>query len=272
MRQKYLLLFSLIIFFYGNSPAQYYRSNNNILYMGIGTGISSFVGGDFGNRFAIRMTVPNYHYNNYYNNYNNSYHYDDYDNYHDDYYSFYPLQMDFTLGIKTSELIAIEVTTGYIWHNHGDVYPAYTTGTYGSYDYTDRYDWSELYAIPIIASLKIYPAWHSRVPLYLKAGYGAQYTHEELSRVREYFDPSVYYGNYGGVYSTPIAHYHEARWLHGFSVALGYSLGAYEHPLGDVEFKYSNFFSEERPGSALAMNRTSNIGNISFGMKYYFGF
>ncbi|HEY5123215.1 MAG TPA: hypothetical protein VIK14_05715 [Ignavibacteria bacterium] len=270
MQKINLLIFSVLLFaLNGNLTAQCVQTDKRF-YMGIGTGISTYVGGEFGNRFQIRVSGSNY--NNY--DYNNNYYYNRY-NYNDNYYdnsSFYPLQADFTLGIKTSEMMSVEINAGIIWHNNGNPNPVYETGTYGNYDYTDRYDYSNVLAIPIKASVKIYPLWAIKAPLYLKAGYGVQYTHEELSRVREFYDPNSYYGYYDNVYSYPIAEYSDSRWLHGFSVGIGFSYRVYEQFSGDVEVTYSNFFSELKEGSPLAMNQTKNIGNISLGTKVYFGF
>jgi hypothetical protein len=256
----------LIFVFYGNVMGQV-RLKERYFYFGFGTSVSTYTGGDFGNRFAMRITYPQNDYNNnfYYNRYN-------YNDYYNDNTSMNPLQADMTFGFKPSKHMAIELNTGIIWHGYGHPDPQYQYGTYGNSDYTDRYDNSTLLAVPIMATVKFYPFASMRVPLYLLAGYGVQYTSEKLDRVREFYSYNSYYGNYNNSYSYPIAEYSDARWLQGVRTGMGYSFNLSDMLIGDVELSYSNFFSEAWQDSPLAMNRTKNIGNISLGTHVYFGF
>jgi len=266
--KKYNILIITILFLiiYGSATAQY-CGREKYFYFGIGTGVSTYTGGDFGGRFAMRITYPEYNYGNeyYYNRYN-------YNDYYNDNTSMNPVQGDITFGVRPSKHMAIELNAGIIWHGNGHPDPQYESGTYGRYDYTDRYDYSTLLAVPIMATVKVYPFASMNVPLYLLAGYGVQYTSEKLDRIREFYTYNQYYGNYYDTYSYAIAEYSDSRWLQGVKTGIGYSFRFMDRFIGDVELSYSNFFSEVRQDSPLAMNRTRNIGNISLGTHFYFGF
>lgn len=149
----YLILFSAYLFTPQNAYSQYYKEND--FYIGIGTSLSSYVGGDFGSTFAMR----------YWNNYNDDpyYYNNNYYNRHSSYYNYNsgmlsPLQVDLALGTNISNYFSFQIESSFIWHLNGRADPKYETGTFNdNTDYIDRYDNSTLFSIPIIASLKVYP-------------------------------------------------------------------------------------------------------------------
>jgi len=139
---KLNILILIILFFSlnGNISAQQSGREGSV-YFGIGTGLSTYVGGEFGNRYSLRITLPGYYGNEYYNGYghNNYYGYGYYDNYYDDYTSMYPLQADFVIGVRASKNLSVELNTGVIWHYNGVPAPEYSYGRYGGEEYSDRY-------------------------------------------------------------------------------------------------------------------------------------
>jgi len=259
----FLISAYLIIPFKVNSQIK-----ENDFYIGIGTSLSSYIGGDFGSTFAIR----------YWNNYNNDY----YDNYYDRHYHYNdyidgmlsPLQIDIALGTNVSKNIAFQLGSSFIWHLNGRIDPQYETGTLSNkLDYIDRYDNSTLLAIPIIASVKVYPFGRNIASFYISGGYGIQYTKESVDRIREVYDYSYsgYYGN-STLYDYTLANYWDARWFHGFKTAMGLTYQLNEKVSGEVELRFTNFYPSERiNNSPLTMYRTPNLGNIALSTKIYFG-
>ena len=53
----------LIFVLYGNVMSQVLLKER-YFYFGFGTSVSTYTGGDFGNRFAMRITYPQNYYNN----------------------------------------------------------------------------------------------------------------------------------------------------------------------------------------------------------------
>jgi len=274
MSKNNILVIILLFFVLSKNVYPQHQSTEGNVYFGIGTGLSTFVGGEFGHRFEMRITLPDYYGNNYYNGYGHNYYggYGYYDNYYDDYTSLYPLQADFVMGVRTSKHLSVELISGVIWHYNGVPSPEYTNGRYGGDNYTDRYANGNYLGIPVMLSLKYYPFVSQNVPLYISGGYGVQYVTESVDRVRDFYTYDPYYGGSVYSYGYPIAHYYDEKWIHGFRTALGYSFRMGNAMFGDVEFTYSNFFSSTLPYSPLAMDRTSNIGNLSLGTHFYFGF
>lgn len=265
LRKINILIFALMLLLFSGSLNAQTSGKDITIYFGLGTGISTYVGGDFGTRFAIRTGPSSYNsnYNYYYERYNNDY--------YDDRSSFNPLQFDVVFGIRPVKAVSFEFNAGMRWHSYGRPNPEYEYGTYNDMDYVDRYDNSTLMTIPLMASVKFYPFWFKNSGLYLTAGLGYQYTSESIERVREFYDYSYYYGNYGSVSEYPLAEYSSSKWLYGFKTGIGFTYNLSEHLTGDIELAYTDFISETRNGSPLAMYRTKDIGNISLNMRVFFG-
>ena len=268
------ILFFILLLSSGNLFSQCRNEGGGkgvLFYVGFGTGISTFLGGDFGSRFSTRVTSPMFNNGNgYYNNrlYYNRY---DYNDYYDDRTSFNPLQADMTVGIQPMKSLALELNASIRWHSYGRPDPQFETGTFNGNTYIDRYDNSTLLTVPLMASIKFYPPLSSVNNLYITAGFGFQYTSESLDRIREFYDYNSYYGDYTQGYEFPIASYSESRWYPLVKAGIGYLYRMPDNFAGSIELVYSNFFSELRNDSPLAMFRTKNVGNISLGMNIYFG-
>jgi opacity protein-like surface antigen len=179
------------------------------------------------------------------------------------------------MGTNVSRNFSFQIESSFIWHFNGRVDPKYETGTFSNNtDYIDRYDNSTLIAVPIIASVKVYPFGRNIASFYLSGGYGIQYTKESVDRVREVYDYS-YSGFYNSstLYEYTLAQYWDARWFHGFKTAIGVSFNLQNNISGDVELRFTNFYPTERNNaSPLSMFRTPNLGNIALSTKIYFGF
>lgn len=265
------IIFALLFLFFSQGLNSQTCERDNIFYIGLGSGFSSFVGGDFGSRFAIRVGTSYNGNNSYYSNQNYYYERYDPDYYYDDETSLYPLQFDIVFGARPSEALAFELSTGLRWHSNGHPNPEYEYGTHNGMDYTDRYDYSTLMTVPLTASIKFYPLWKMKVPVYLTAGYSFMYTSEDVERVREFYDYN-YYGYEYSLYEYPLALYSSSKWLHGMKAGMGFTYNIMNNMAGDIELAYTNYWSEVRNGSPLAMFRTKNIGNISLNMRVIYGF
>ncbi len=247
--------------------SQLNKKEDTKYYIGIGTSLSTFVGGDFGKTFSLRYSNDTYDYDNgYYYNKSTKY-YDNNSN------SLNPLQFDLVAGYKITNDIAIELESSLIWHTNGDINPAYSFGSEGDINYIDRFDNSKLFALPIIASLKVYPLGRSNSSIYLKGGYGIQYTQESLEKVREFYTTvnNGYYF-YTETFEFPIAEYSANRLLHGFKTAVGFSYDLFGTLTGDIELRYSNFFTNEDKAAPLAMFTTPVIRNIALGTVVYLSY
>ena len=275
MRKMYILIFSILLFT-GNLLAQCGDDGGGrrgLVYIGFGTGISTFAGGDFGSRFAMRVTSP--YFNDYRDNYNSHFYYNRYvynDNYYDDRTSFNPLEGSITIGVQPTKSLAFEITTTLRWHTYGNPDPQYETGTFNGNSYIDRFDNSDLFTVPVIASVKYYPFADTHNNMYLTAGFGYQYTSESIDRVREFYDYNSYYGDYNPGYQYTLATYSDTKWYPVFKAGIGYLYRMPEHLAGSFELAYTNFISEVwNNNPPLAMHRTKYVGNISLGMNLYFG-
>ena len=249
------------------SFSQLNKKEDTKYYIGIGTSLSTFVGGDFGKTFSLRYSNDSYDYSNgYYYNKSTKY-------YENNSNSLNPLQFDLIAGFKITRDVAFELESSLIWHTDGDVNPAYSFGSDGDINYIDRYDNSKLFALPLIASLKIYPLGRNNSSFYLKGGYGIQYTQESLEKVREFYttvNHGYYY--YTETFEFPIAEYSASRLLHGFKTAVGFSYNLFGTLTGDIELRYSNFFTNEDKAVPLAMFTTPVIRNIALGTVVYLSY
>jgi opacity protein-like surface antigen len=249
------------------SYSQLDEEKDSKYYIGIGTSLSTFVGGDFGKIFAIRYTTDS-------DNNDNGYYYNKSSEYYDNSSnSLNPLQFDLVAGVNITRDFAFELETSFIWHSNGKVNPDYSFGSEGDFNYIDRYDNSTLFALPVMASLKVYPLGRDNVSFYLKGGYGIQYTQESLEKIREFYT-TYNYGYYfrTETYEFPIAEYSANRLLHGFKAAAGFSYNLFGTLAGDIELRYTNFFINENKAGPLSMSTTPVIGNIALGTIVYLNY
>jgi len=231
-------------------------------YIGIGFGLQSYIGGDFGKTYSLRFSGnDNYYddYNGYYNSYN--YGYRDYEN---DLIS--PIGFDVAAGIELNSYLSIELESSFIWHLFGRPDRQYETGFLGNEYYIDCWDDSRLYANPIFLGAKIYPFKRERIPLYLSAAFGWQYTKEAMDRVREYYDYNYYYNYYYPKYI--IGSYSDSKWMTGFKTGIGASYAIFDLVITDIELRYTNFYPQKDLSSPLTMNRVPNIGNLALITKF----
>ena len=265
MKRHIFTLFLLV--FIGNSgysqryDIDYGYSDYPKFYLGLGTNLQSYIGGEFGSTYALRYE-DNYYYDDYY--------YDHY--YYDDYYDYNegmlgPVGVDIYAGVQLNSYLSIELESSFIWHSVGRPDKKYETGYQGEEYYVDYNDESQLYANPIFLGFKFYPASRERLPFFISAGFGLQYMQESMDRVREYYDYEYHY-----YYNNPtylIASYESANWMTGFKVGGGFSYNFFNLCTAEAELRYTSFYPEQKPYSPLLMNRVTQIGNLAFLMKLY---
>ncbi len=253
-----LILISIITL---NTKSFSQFKNYPSFYIGIGTGIQSYIGGDFGRAYSLRVYSKYDYYDDYY--YNNHRYYDD----ERDLIS--PIGFDINAGMNINDYISVELETSFIWHFFGYPDRQYETGTSGDWDYIDKYDDSFLFANPYIISLKVYPG-SKHTGLYFSGGFGWLYVKESMNRVREYYD--YYSGYYNYSYTYLIKSYKDSKWCPGFKIAAGITFPAFEYLSGELELRYTNFYPEKNLSSPLLINRVPNIGNIALISKFYLSF
>jgi hypothetical protein len=240
-------------------------------YFGIGTSISSFTGGEFGKRFGIRYAVDDD--NAYYHNNNNYYNKEDYYDNDNNTMALNPMNFMLIGGVNMTKFAALELQAGFMWHSNGDIQnPDLQTGFSNGLNYVDRNANASLLAIPLIASLKIFPLGNQ---FYVSGGYGIQYTHESVERIRDYYIPG-YYGN-SSYRQYLIGDQSQGQWMTGYKASVGFSHSLFGMLGNEIELSYSNFtnnssLSGDRSNNLLTLNRTPSIGNVSLGTKIFFGF
>jgi opacity protein-like surface antigen len=246
------------------------KKENKDFYLGLGTKLSSYIGGDVGDRFAIR-------YSNAYDPFedNNGYYYNKDEQYYNDRQSnaLNPLQLNLFGGVNLGNNFALELETGVLFHTAGNVEDGdVNVGFQNGVNYVEHYDNSSLLSIPLIASLKFYPLGKNSTSLYLSGGYGVQYISETLDRVRDY----QLYNNYNyqsGTYRDMIAGYSASSWMTGFKAGVGLSYFLFGNIANDIELSYSHFTNRNtQEGSNLAIQKTPEFGNVSLGVKMYMDF
>lgn len=256
----YIIFLLLLIIFH--TPLYSQLNNNPSFYIGIGTGLQSYIGGDFGKAYSLRF------FSRY--NYDDDYYYYDREYYDDNRNIISPLGFDVNAGLKITNYLTLEFETSFIWHFHGWPDRQYETGTIGNLDYIDKFDDSFLFANPYIISLKIYPL--SRIfGLYFSTGFGWLYVKEKMDRVREYYDYS-YYNYYNYRFTYLIKTYSDSKWCTGFKFAVGLTFPTFEYLSGEIELRYTNFYPDKNLSSPLLINRVPNIGNIALISKFYLSF
>ncbi len=236
----------------------------------MGTKLSSYIGGDVGDRFAIR-------YSNAYDPFedNNGYYYNKDEQYYNDRQSnsFNPLQLSLFGGVNLGNNFALELESGVLFHSAGNIEDGdVSVGRENGVTYVEHYDNSSLLTIPLIASLKFYPLGKNNTSFYLSGGYGVQYVSESLDKVRDYELYNNYYYQYG-TYRDKIAGYSTSSWMSGFKAGVGLSYFMFGNIANDIELSYSHFINANtQEGSNLAIQRTPQFGNISLGVKMYMDF
>lgn len=263
-----IFLIALIFVVVQNSDAQI--KNEPKFYIGLGSGLSTYIGGDFGSTFAARYYYSrNYDYDNYYY-YPGPYRYYELRDYRNE--TLYPLQFEFAMGVDASEHFSFQVESAIIWHLDGNTRKNYETGTTGNYDYMDRNDNSELLAIPIIASLKFFPFGRHRASFYMTGGYGVQYMQESVDRIRSIYNYNSYYNDYSTLYEYPLFQTKGREWFQGFKVGMGVTYSLNRYVSGEVELHATNFYPSIRDNtSSLSMYRSPDITNIALSTKIFFG-
>lgn len=256
---KYIFTYFLLLLLTNNSFSQFV--NYPKIYFGIGTGIQSYIGGDFGKAYSLRFFSKYDYYDDYY--YNNRRYYDN------DRDLISPVGFDLNAGVNINEYLSVELESSFIWHFFGWPDRQYETGTSGNWDYIDKYDDSFLFANPYTINLKVYPGGR-RAGLFFSGGFGWMYIKESMNRVREFYDYSYNYYNYS--YTYLIKSYKDSKWCTGFKVAAGFSFPAFDYLSGELEIKYTSFYPEKNMESPLLINRVPNIGNIALVSKFYFSF
>lgn len=254
---KILIISSLIIFTSNSSRGQ--SSSENNFYLGMGTGISSYLGGYFGNAYSMKVLYDyydDYYYNDYNYSYNNS-------------TIWSPIQFDVTGGINLNENLALEFASTFIFAFDGHIDPEFVTGNNGRHDYIDRNSYSQLYAVPVSASLKFHSSDEYGSGFFIKAGPAFQYTSEEYDRLREYYYYENYYSYSSYAYLYTVS---KSEWLPGFTTSLGLQFQISEYFIAYTELAYSYFNINPDNQTALALDRAPEAQLFAFNTKVFFSF
>lgn len=252
-----------IAIFSAPATAQWGYDESATTYFGIGTSVSSYFGGYFGQAYQMRVLSSNY--DDYYDYYG-SYYYSDYYDY--DYTLWSPIQFDLTAGFFINDFMAIETEASFLYHLNGRVDPQFKSGSTGGQDYLDRNDYAMLYAVPVAVSLKLFTGGQD-YSAYIKGGPAMQYTDEQYDRIREFYG---YNGIYEYSYNAYLGTVAKSEWLHGFRFGFGmqYNLGGYLG--GYTEFQYSYFSINPNNATALALDRAPEAQLFSLKTSVYFQF
>jgi hypothetical protein len=227
-------------------------------YIGVGTSISSFLGGEFGNRFQIRYGEDEYNYDGYNYDYGPS-------------YSLSPVQIAIVAGKKLNENISLELEASFFNHTKGFIDNRdITTGSNAGTPYYDSYERAKMLSIPLIASVKYFPGGRTNSGIYLTAGAGYAYMRESIERVRtlKYFDNYYYYYYYS---KQTLASYSDHQWLPVMKLAGGTKFDLFGTLAGDVELTYTNFKTVKEFGDPLTTGHGSAfLQNIALTGKFFF--
>lgn len=267
---KYFFTKTIILYFLlsnGTLSAQYSYDNTGTVYFGMGTSISSYLGGYFGNAYQMRV-LSDYYDDDYYNSssayYPNDYYYDQ------SYYTLWsPLQFDVAMGYNLHQNISLEFSSSFIFHYNGRVDPEFVSGTIGNNNYLDRNSYSTLFAIPVSATLNFHSSPGDNSGVFIKGGPAFQYTSESYDRIREHYSYNNYYYN---SYYSYLGTYSKKRWLPGFTVAVGASFGMSEGITNFTEIQYSYFNINGNNSTALALDRAKEAQLFSLTTKFYINF
>lgn len=250
-----------IIIFSGTLSAQSYTDNN--FYIGFGTGVSSYLGGYFGNAYSMKV-LSDYSDDYYYDN-----NYNDYSGYYDNTTIWSPIQFDISGGFKLSENLSAEFSSTFLFSFNGSIDPEFVTGSNRRGDYIDQNSKSQLYSVPVSATLKIHSTGDDGAGVFFKFGPAFQYTSEEYDRIREYYEYDEYY-SYSEFYSLYTVS--KSEWLPGFTVSTGIQFALSEYTTSYTELAYSYFKISGNNSTALALDRAIEAQLFSLNTKVYFNF
>jgi opacity protein-like surface antigen len=268
--KNYIIVLFAVLAIQFTTMAQYKTSvNTGKFYMGFGTSVSSFLGGEFGKVYSIRLNYSPDYYDDY-GSYN-SYGYNSYSN-NDSYLMYSPIQLDVNAGAYVTEKLAVELESSFIWHLRGKPDPELNSGYIGNDYFTEKNDNSTLFAIPLLMNVKFFPGGRVNSPFYIKAGGGFQYVSESTERIREYYtDDGYYYNQYNG--SEIIASYSKKTWLPGFKFGAGVSYSVFQDMSAFTEIEYSYFKNTSTKGNTpLALDKARYTGLLALNTKIYFSF
>lgn len=242
-----------------------FEDNENKLYFGVGVSLSSFVGGNFGDRFKIRYSQDE------------SYYYDNYYYYEEPSYSIAPFQFSLTGGYNISEKISLELETSLITHNKGEIKNRDITAGYDNgIRYTDAYDRASTLSIPMIANLKFYPSGRKNSSFYLSAGGGYVYLKESIERTRTFRNSTYtgypYYGYYYNDIKQTLEYKSQGQWMPGLKIATGMNFDLFGMFNGDVELSYFGFKPTESFQYPLSLSANSLVQSINLTSKFFFRF
>lgn len=260
MKKKILVIFLYLL----ASDFSYTQSSYSDagIYFGVGTSVSSYLGGYFGNAYCMRvLSSDSYYYDNYNYSYN-SYNYNSYT-------IWSPYQFSAVLGKNINEFFSVEAESDFIFHFNGRVDPQFTSGTSGNRNYLDRNDYASLYAVPVSLCLKLSGGFENGSAAYLKIGPAFQYTSERYEKIREYYSDEKY-----GYYSQDLylGSVSKNQWLPGFKTGIGleYSLSDFSYMITELEYSY--FKINRNNKTALALDSAPEAQLFSLSTKVFFHF
>lgn len=256
-------IFMLILFQKSVSAQKIEPEEEKTFFVGIGISLSSYFGGNFGERFKISYSQDESYY------YDNNYYYEEPS------YSIAPVQFSLTGGLNINKKLSLELETSFISHGKGninnrDIIAGYDNGI----RYTEAYDRASTLAIPILANIKFYPSDRKNSSFYISAGGGYVYMKESIERTRTFRYTSSYYGNpyYYNDYKQTIGYWSQGQWMPGFKVASGMNFDLFGLLNGDVELSYFGFVPNTSFTYPLSINSNSLIQSVNLTSKFFFNF
>jgi len=269
---KRALLILLLISFYVLSDflplySQETNYNKSNFFIGLGGGFSTYLGGNFGKMYSLRYKsytgYDDYNYSTYNGTYNNRYY-----NRGADKSMLYPMQFDLNLGYRLLEPVTISLETSIIWHNAGRVDFEPQVIMTQEEMYRDDFEPSSLLAIPVFASVKVFPFGGYKNIFYLSAGYGVQYVRESVTKWRDYLYNSYWQSSMYS-YSIPLEYYKDFGFIQGFKVAIGMDLSVTKYFFGNIELRFTNFYPHQRSNTPLALTNSSNMMNLALIGRFF---
>lgn len=259
---KIYIVSASIIIFSGTLSAQSFTNSN--FYIGVGTGVSSYLGGYFGNAYSMKV-LSDYYDDDYYDDY----YYDDYSGYYNNTTIWSPIQIEISGGYNLNENLSAEFSSTFLFAFNGSIDPEFVTGSNRRGDYIDRNSRSLLYAVPVSAALNIHSSGDDGSGVFFKFGPAFQYTSEEYDRVREYYEYDEYYSYSEFFYLYTVS---KSEWLPGFTVSTGIQFALSEYTTSYTELAYSYFKISGNNSTALALDRAIEAQLFSLNTKVYFNF
>ncbi|HRE40566.1 MAG TPA: outer membrane beta-barrel protein [Ignavibacteria bacterium] len=256
-------IFVLFLFQKSVSAQKIESEEENTFYLGIGLSLSSYFGGNFGDRFKISYSQDESYY------YDNSYYYEEPS------YSLAPVQFSLSGGMNLNKKLSLELETSFISHGKGniknrDIIAGYDNGI----RYTEAYDRARTIAIPILANIKFYPSERKNSSLYISAGGGYVYMNESIERTKTFRYTSSYYGNpyYYNDYKQTIGYWSAGQWMPGIKLASGMNFDIFGLFNGDVEISYFSFFPTSSFTFPLSLTSDTPVQSINLTSKFFFNF